>query len=312
MILSVSRRTDIPALYTNWFFNRIEEGFALVRNPFNPKQVSRVAINPKVIDCIVFWTKNPRNMLERLHELEEYNYYFQFTLNPYDRTIEENLPPKDILIDTFIELSKKVGRDRVIWRYDPIILTDRFTCDYHYKWFKYLAERLSPYTNKCIISFLYLYRKTQRNLKGINILSIEEEDMLSIAGEFSRIAKMHNLIIETCSEEVDLVGYDIGHGKCIDDVLISKIVGEDLQIDKDLNQREGCGCVKSIDIGAYNTCNHNCLYCYANLNRTVVRDNLLEHNENSPLLLGELVGDENIIYREMNSYRDGQMSFFES
>src|SRR5699024_7318732 len=142
-------------------FNRIKEGHVLVRNPFNKKQVSKIDLSTDVIDCIVFWTKNPKRMIKRLNELEKYYYYFQFTLNSYDKTLEKNVPEKKYLINTFIELSNKIGRDKVIWRYDPIILTDKFTKEYHYKWFEYLAKQLSPYTNKCIISFLDLYKKTE-------------------------------------------------------------------------------------------------------------------------------------------------------
>ncbi|OAA90548.1 DUF1848 domain-containing protein [Clostridium ljungdahlii] len=309
MILSASRRTDILAFYSDWFFNRIKEGFVLVKNPFNLKQVSKVSLNPKVIDCIVFWTKNPKKMTKRLAEIKEYNYYFQFTLNSYDKTLETNVPEKKYLINTFIELSKRIGKDRVIWRYDPIILTDKFTKGYHYKWFEYLAKRLCPYTNKCVISFLDLYRKTERNLKEINILPIDKDDMFDLAEKFSKIASKYNVAIEACSEKVDLSKFNINHGKCIDDRLISRIVGEKLSIDKDPNQREVCGCVKSIDIGAYNTCNHGCLYCYANFNRDDVQKNLLKYNKKSPLLIGELYGDEKIIDRKMKSYKNDQLSF---
>lgn len=309
MILSVSRRTDIPAFYSGWFFNRIKEGFVLVKNPFNAKQISRINLNPKVIDCIVFWTKNPRKMLKKLDEIKEYNYYFQFTLNSYDKTLEKNVPAKRYLIDTFIKLSTKIGNDKIIWRYDPIILTDKFTREYHYKWFEYLAKRLSPYTKKCVISFLDLYRKTERNLSKINILPIKENDMLELAERFSKIAFKYDLTLETCSENIDLSQFNIAHGKCIDDKLISRIVGQKLSIDKDPNQREVCGCVKSVDIGAYNTCNHNCLYCYANFNRNVVEKNLLKHDKKSPLLFGKLDGDEKIVDRKMKSYRKVQISF---
>ncbi|OBR89705.1 hypothetical protein CLRAG_39670 [Clostridium ragsdalei P11] len=309
MILSVSRRTDIPAFYSDWFFNRIKEGFVLVKNPFNSNQVSKVELSTKVIDCIVFWTKNPKKMMKRLEEIKEYNYCFQFTLNSYDKTLETNIPEKKYLINTFIELSKRIGKDRVIWRYDPIILTDKFTKNYHYKWFEYLAKRLCPYTNKCVISFLDLYRKTERNLKEINILPIDKDDMFELAGKFSKIASKYNVTIETCSEEVDLSKFNIKHGKCIDSRLISKIAKEKMSIDKDPNQRKVCGCVKSIDIGAYNTCNHGCLYCYANFNRNAVEKNLLKHNKKFPLLIGELCGDEKIVDRKMKSYRDSQLSF---
>ena len=116
MILSVSRRTDIPAFYADWFFNRIKEGFLYVRNPMNIHQVSKINLSPSVIDCIVFWSKNPKPMLNRLDELKDYMYYFQFTINPYDIKLEEGVPTKSGIIDTFKELSNKIAPERVIWR----------------------------------------------------------------------------------------------------------------------------------------------------------------------------------------------------
>ncbi|MGF7057474.1 DUF1848 domain-containing protein [Brassicibacter mesophilus] len=297
MILSVSRRTDIPAFYSEWFYNRLKEGFVLVRNPFNPNQISRIILNPEKIDCIVFWTKNPVRMMERINELSQYNYYFQFTLTSYDKSIERHVPKKRYLIDTFIELSRLIGKERVIWRYDPIILTDKYTKEYHYKWFNYLAEKLSGYTERCIISFLDLYKKTQHNMKGINLLDIQNKDMEEMADILSKTASKYNINIQSCSEEIDLERYNISHGKCIDDKLISKIIGKDIYITKDSNQRSECGCVKSIDIGAYNSCKHICLYCYANYTQNVMRKNVCLHDKNSPILIGQLNGNETIIDR---------------
>jgi len=302
VILSVSRRTDIPAFYSEWFIKRIREGFVLVRNPMNAKQVSRVILDPSLVDCIVFWTKNPKNIMNYLDDLKEYHYYFQFTLTSYDKTIETNVPEKKILIHTFMELSQKIGRDKVIWRYDPILLTPRFNKEYHYKWFRYLAEKLSTYTRKCIISFIDLYAKTTRNTKGLDIVPITDDTMMEMVENLSSTAKEYGITLETCSEAMDFSSFGVKHGKCIDEKLISNIIGKEILVDKDPNQREICGCVKSIDIGAYNTCKHNCIYCYANFNREIVNRNCLQHSPNSPLLYGSLNGDETIKEREMESY----------
>ena len=158
MILSVSRRTDIPAFYSEWFFNRIKEGYVCVRNPMNIHQISKIALTPNLIDCIVFWSKNPYPMLSRLDELKDYMYYFQFTINPYDTVLEQQVPGKKHVIETFKRLSDLISPDRVIWRYDPIILTDTISVDYHIKYFEELAKRLHTYTKTCIISFLDLYK----------------------------------------------------------------------------------------------------------------------------------------------------------
>lgn len=302
MILSVSRRTDIPIFYLDWFFNRIKEGYVLVRNPMNYYQVSRISLDPKLIDCIVFWTKDPTNILARLDELEDYKYYFQITVTPYDNNIEKNIKNKENIVNSFKKLSDEIGKERVIWRYDPIILTNEITIEYHLKKFKELAEELSNYTELCIISFLDLYRKTERNMKEIKPLRITNEDMIYIGNELSQIAEKYNIRMETCSEKIDLSETGIMHSKCIDDILISKIIGQKLDIGKDKNQRDICGCVSSIDIGAYNTCQNGCLYCYANYSEIAVKNNVKKHNRESPFLYGNSEDEDVITDRKMESY----------
>ena len=161
MIVSASRRTDIPCYYSDWFINRLNEGYVLTRNPMNHTQVSKIPLSSDVVDCIVFWTKDPKNMLTKLEMLEEmeYKYYFQFTLNPYGNDIEKNLRKKIDIEDTFIFLSKTIGKERVLWRYDPIILNDYLTIGYHKEQFKRLCERLYNYTKNVTISFVDMYRK---------------------------------------------------------------------------------------------------------------------------------------------------------
>ena len=169
MIISASRRTDIPAYYSDWFFERIRAGYVLVRNPMNTHQVSRIILSPDVCDGIVFWTKNPLPMLGRLSELSDYPYYFQFTLNAYGRDVEPNIPQKDsVLIPGFIKLSRLTGRERVVWRYDPILLNEKYTLGYHLKYFEKLAQRLHPYTEKCIVSIVDNYRSICRGMKALH------------------------------------------------------------------------------------------------------------------------------------------------
>lgn len=132
---------------------------------------------------------------------------------------------------------------------------------------------------------------------------MEEDDMCEIAEQFSKISLKYNIEIETCSEGIDLLKYGVKKGKCIDDRLVSKIINADINVNKDDTQREVCGCVKSIDIGQYNTCMHHCLYCYANFNKNLVEDNYSKHNKKSPILVGELRGDEKITVREMKSIK---------
>lgn len=305
MILSASRRTDIPAFYSDWFFNRIKEGFLYVRNPMNRHQVSKINLSPDVVDCIVFWSKNPRPMMGRLSELDRYMYYFQFTINPYDTSFEYSVPKKsggEGVISTFQELSKRIGANRVIWRYDPILLSNDIGIGYHTKYFEELAKRLEGYANTCVISFIDLYKKTQRNLRDTNAREPVQEEMIELAIKLNEIAKKYAIKIQSCSEKIELASVGIEHGRCIDNVLIEDLLGIKLVVDKDGNQRKECGCVQSIDVGEYNTCSHSCKYCYANFNSEIVERNRHRHNPNSPLLIGELGEDDKVHDREIFSF----------
>ena len=295
MIISVSRRTDIPAFYTNWFLNRIKEGFVDVINPFNPKQANRISLSKENVECFVFWTKNPKPLLDRIDELDGYNYYFQFTLNSYGKDIEPNVPSKAAeVINTFIELSKKIGKEKIIWRYDPILLTDKYTIEYHIKYFEKLARKLSPYTKKCVISFLDLYKKTERNMKHIQLEELTVDKMNIIAEGFSQVCKKYDLELATCSEELDLEKYNIKHNKCIDDELIETLFKISLVNKKRDNQRSLCGCIKCHDIGTYNTCLHNCVYCYANFNKEQSSINYSSNDLNSSIMVGKISNDVKI------------------
>jgi len=311
MIISASRRTDIPAFYSEWFYNRVKEGFVYVKNPINPKQISKISLKPDVVDCIVFWTKNPKKIIPDLKIIDDLGiaYYFQFTLNSYDQKIEPNVPLKKGIIDTFINLSERIGKNRVIWRYDPILLTEKITIGYHIKYFEYLASKLHRHTNKCIISFIDFYKKCQRNLKPVNLIEFKEQIRHQLAEAMKSIAGKYDLAIETCSEEIELSSIGITHGKCIDDELVEELCRGKIRIEKDKNQREACGCVTSIDIGAYNTCKHGCLYCYANYNRDIVLKNFEKHNPTSPLLFGEVGPQDKISDRKVKKLIDKQMYF---
>ncbi len=303
MIISVSRRTDIPAFYSEWFFNRLKEGFVYVENPMNPKQVSKVILSPDTVDCFVFWTKNPKPMLKHLDKLKDYKYYFQVTITGYNKEVEKGICNKNDIIETFKEISGKIGKEKVILRYDPIFLSSEYTIEYHIKAFRKLCSKLKGYTNKCVISFIDLYKKTERNIKPLNIINMTIDDINYIAKEFSKIALEYDIKLETCSEGYDLTSYGIEKGKCIDDKLISSIIGYEVNVKKDDTQRDVCGCVKSIDIGQYNTCKHHCLYCYANFNSMLVDLNFKQHNKNYPLLVGEVRRDAKITLRTMKSIK---------
>lgn len=311
MIISASRRTDIPAYYSDWFFNRIKEGFVLVRNPMNFHKVGKVRLSPEVVDGIVFWTKNPVPMMDRLDEIGDYPYYFQFTLTSYGKDVEPNVPSKnEVIIPAFQKLSRKIGRDRVVWRYDPIFLSESYTIDYHCRYFGALAERLHEYTDRCTLSFIDHYRKTERNARPLGIIKATLEQKLELMGRFSAIAAKYDLKLDACAEEIELEQFGIARASCIDKARLERIGGYALNIGRDRNQRPECRCAESIDIGMYDTCKNGCLYCYANYSPKAARENFSKHDANSPLLCGELTEGDVVRERPAASCRSCQMNLF--
>lgn len=312
MILSVSRRTDVPCYFSEWFYNRIKDGFIYVKNPMNVHQVSKINISPDVVDCIVFWTKNPKPMMSRLDELSAYNYYFQFTLTGYGKDIECNVPhKKEIMIPTFQELSKMIGPNKVIWRYDPIFFTSKYTLEYHLNAFEQIANKLNGYTTKCVISYVDIYAKNKKNMEMIDVEQVNNEILMDFSAQVSRIAKENNIVVASCAEKIDLSKCNIQHNCCIDRTMIENIFECKLNIDKDKNQRAECGCIESIDIGTYNTCRNGCKYCYANYSLESVIKNCHNYDVKSPLLCGSISSDDVITERKVKSFRKVQLGLFD-
>lgn len=313
MILSASRRTDIPNYYSDWFLNRIREGYLHVRNPMNPHQISRIEISPETVDCIVFWTKNPAPMLGQLDELKDYQYYFQFTLTGYGRDVEPGLPDKRTrLIPAFRELSDRIGSDRVIWRYDPVLCSDRYTPEYHQKAFREIAESLHGHTRRVVISFLDRYVKIQKNMEMLKARDLPEEELTKLAGHFARIAEQNGMTVESCAEKIDLQSAGIRHGSCIDSGLIEQLIGCKLKAKKDRNQRAECGCAESIDVGAYDTCLNGCRYCYANVSDAQVKKSRALYDAHAPLLCGVAGETDRITERKVRSLKEShtQLVFY--
>ena len=305
MIISASRRTDIPNYYSEWFINRLKAGYVYVRNPMNLHQISRIDLSPGVVDCIVFWTKNPLPMMDRLDALDGYSYYFQFTLTGYGKDLEPNLPDKrEQMIDIFRRLSLKTGKEKVIWRYDPILFTDRYTPKYHCKAFREMAEALRGYTDKVVISLIDWYVKTKKNMKGILVKKPEEHDFLACISELSAIARENRIKIAACAEETDWTMYGIERNCCIDPKQIEKITGCKIKAKKDKNQRKMCGCMESIDIGSYHTCRNACRYCYANDSEERVSRNCLIYDPHSPLLCGIITEKDTVTERKVRSLKE--------
>ena len=311
MILSVSRRTDIPNWYSAWFYNRIREGFLYVRNPFNSRQISRIPLSPDLVDCIVFWTKNPKNMMPRLGELQDYDFLFQFTLTGYGKDVEPGVPDKKHMIGVFRALSEQIGHERVIWRYDPILLSERYTPEYHLKAFREIAERLAGYTDRVVISFVDFYAKMKKNAEKLRIRPITEREMTELAGKMAEAAGQNQMSIEACAEQTDLSGAGVKRGSCIDRSLIEKLTDCRLAGGKDRNQRKECGCMESIEVGAYDTCRNGCLYCYAGSGMERLRAALKQYDVNSPLLCGCVGPEDKITERNIKSLKIRQISLFD-
>ena len=312
MIISASRRTDIPSYYSEWFFNRIKEGYVCVRNPMNIHQIGKISLSPDVVDGIVFWTKNPTPMLTRLDEISQYNYYFQFTVNSYGTDLETNVPSKnDVIIPTFQKLSKQIGKEKVIWRYDPILFNEKYTLKYHLTYFQMMADKLANYTEKCTVSFVDLYKNIQKKMDSLKIFAPSLEQQEELMAGFSEIAKEHGFYIDTCAEKIDFDKFGVKHAHCIDRERLERIGNYKLDIDKDKNQRDECGCVSSIDVGSYNTCKNGCLYCYANFSEKTVAANYLKYNPASPLLYGEVEDDDVVKERIIHSFKNSQLRLFD-
>jgi len=299
MIISASRRTDIPAFYAEWFMNRIREEYLLVRNPFNAKQVRRVSLSPGNVEAIVFWTRNPEKLIPHLDELNDrgHRYYFQYTITGFPRSMERSVPRPQAAIETFSRLSEMIGPDKVIWRFDPILISSLVDIAEHERLFGKIASALRGKTKRVVISFADMYSKVNRNLAKIPNIStrdlvLEHEEALGLARNLVSIANANDLEVQSCSEEIDLARSGVAHGKCIDDELISRLFNISFKSRKDKGQREACGCIESVDIGQYNSCLHGCAYCYATANKNLAARNYDQHDPLSPFLIGSAHQDE--------------------
>ncbi|HJJ99235.1 MAG TPA: DUF1848 domain-containing protein [Methanocorpusculum sp.] len=274
MIISASRRTDIPACFSEWFCNRVREGFCYVRSPYSQK-ITRVSLAREDVDVILFWTKNAKPMMEKLSVIDASSipYYFQYTVTPYGSDVEPGLE-KHRCIETFLELSGVLGRDRVLWRYDPILITKKYTVEFHAAAFAQLCEIFSEVTCRCTISFVDAYRASP-----YRPCTFAEKE--SLAELFSVTAKRFGLTLVSCAEEIDLHRFGIGHASCVDKEVCDHLSKRSLPVKRDRRQRTACGCVESVDVGAYGTCKNGCRYCYARGSRDAAA-----HDPASPLIVG--------------------------
>lgn len=306
MIINTGMRTDIPAFYSDWLINRLDAGFVLVQNPYKERELIRYRLDPSVVDIISFCTKNPYPMLSRIDKLQPFRQYWHVTITPYERDIERNVPRKDVVISAFQELSSKIGSDAITWRYDPIIINDKYSLQFHIEMFSQMAEKLSGYTKNVVISFVDLYPKTIRNCPGIREVATAEKAV--IAKTFSYIAQKNKLRIKTCAEGDSFSEFGIDTSGCMNKESFEKALGINLDVPRNSYKRKGCTCLLSADIGAYNSCMHLCSYCYANSDSEHVIKNNKLHNPQSPLLIGDVEDGDIIRDAEQHSYISTQLT----
>ena len=308
MILNTGNRTDIPAYYSDWFYSRVEAGYALVRNPYYPTQITKYLLDPEVIDMMVFCTKNPSPMFDRISLLSPFDTFWFVTITPYGKEIEPHVPPKERVVEYFQQLSALVGKERVSWRYDPILITYSYSVDYHIEQFHQMANALSGYTTQCVVSFVDLYEKTKRNFAGIR--SVKESEQEEMVAAFSQVARETGLQIHLCCENASLVRENVDADGCLSQAVLEQALGSKLTVPSKQMARKECACLLGADIGAYNTCGHGCLYCYANYDKKTVEQNRKLHDASSPLLIGEVSAQDVIRQADQKSWKNGQLDFF--
>lgn len=300
-------RTDIPAFYSEWFINRIKAGFVLVRNPYNPIQVTRYSLSPDVVDLISFCTKNPSPMLDKMDHLAPYGQYWFVTITPYGKDIEPNVPDKQKVMEDFKRLSDRVGVDSIGWRYDPILVDSQHSVQWHIGKFEEMAKNLSGYTKTCVISFIDIYKKVEKNFPQARAVS--HQDKMTIGKAFIEIAGNYGMTIRPCAEGTSLAPYGADCSGCMTVKTYETALHSNLAVPKrGKNQRNGeCACLLGTDIGAYDTCGHLCRYCYANTDPDLVKENMRKHDPKSPFLLGNLNPEDIIHEADQSSWIDRQL-----
>lgn len=306
MILNTGQRTDIPAFYSDWLCRRIRQGFVMVRNPYYPQQVTRYRIHPDVVDLIAFCTKNPKPMLSRMEELRKYETFWFVTITPYGKEVEPNVPDPDKVIQSFQELSQIVGPSHIAFRYDPIFINEKYSVEAHIRYFEQFCCKLSGYVHEVVISFIDLYEKTRRNFPQVREVTMEERKAIGEA--FGEIARSYHMVPYTCLEGTDMEPYGFRCTGCMSLEVIERALGEELRVPSSRTQvRSGCSCLIGNDIGAYNSCGHGCLYCYANQNRDIVKQIMRQHDPKSPFLIGHSQPDDQVHEADQKSWRTGQI-----
>lgn len=301
MIINTGARTDIAQWYPTWLLRRFAEGYVLVRNPLFPQSVSRYELDPAVVDCVEFCSKNYAPLLPRLGEITgRFNTHFHYTITAYGPDVEPGVPSLEDCVSTLLDLERVVGARRICWRYDPVLLAGPYTVERHLQTFSWLAERLAGHVDRCIFSFVELYRKLERNFPELVPLSDEDKDAL--ARGMGAIAAERGLLLQTCGNSGSWARYGIHASGCSTLEMLGRANAMEFKRLKHKGQRAGCGCFESRDIGAYDSCPNGCRYCYANRDPDLARTNFrTAHDPDSPLLLGHLEKGDTVAHGAQRS-----------
>ncbi len=309
MIINTGGRTDTVNYYSEWLLKRFRDGVVYTRNPLFPNNVYKYILTPDLVDCIIFCSKNYEPILNRIHEItNKFNVFCHYTITAYEKDIEPNVPDINTSINTLIRLSKIVGKNRVAWRYDPILLTNKYTVERHLGTFNYMAERIAPYAAFCIFSFVEMYKKLEKNMP--ELIPFTNDDKIQILYGLGKTAKKYNLKIQTCAASEDYTQYGIENSGCITSKILAQSNNLNIKNIQHKGNRKNCRCLPSRDIGAYDTCPNGCKYCYANQNPEIAYKNIKFHNPNSPILIGNIDKTDNIIEAKQESFALPQRRLF--
>ncbi len=306
MIVNISGRTDIVTYYSDWLFRRFEEGYALSRNSLFPRHIRKYELVPDKIDCIIFGSKNYEPVLPRIYEIaERFATYFYYTITAYGKDVEPGVPSIDESIETLLKLEKIVGAKKLAWRYDPVLLTEKYTVRGHLKTFEDMSKRLAGHIDRCIFSFVEMYSKHKTNFPELKPITKAEMDILSEG--FGKIAKKQGFILQTCGPEEDYAKFGINSSGCVTLDILGRANGLEFRNLKHKGFREGCHCIESRDIGMLNSCPSGCKYCYANKSMAQAVHNYRMHDPLSPLLIGNIKEGDDIKQGAQKSFLKKQV-----
>lgn len=290
IIISASRRTDIPAFYMPWFMGRLRAGSVSYPNPFG-RQIYQVSLRPEDVHSIVFWSKDYRPFMRHLDTLEEGGYRFvcHYTITGAPRTLEPRVPDWRVGVEILRALAKRIGAQRVLWRFDPIVLTDRLDAPAYVARFAMLARALSGYTGRCYFSFATFYAKATRRLTaaGVQFRDPPLDEKRDLAHTLAGIAAEAGMALYACCQP-ELVDEVIRPASCIDAALLAELFPLPALQAPLRPTRPGCGCAASRDVGVYDTCLHGCRYCYATGDDARAMAGFQRHDPEGELLLPPL------------------------